>query len=116
MPVEQPWFEPAKDKTPYVPWVVDDDRLLEKPDCTMPPIAGAVEQVVHTAVELAHVADENEPAGQVPVHADVVNPVVAPYVPGGQQVHAGDVAPPVEYVPTEQSPVQAVVVRPLVAP
>ena len=45
---------------------------------------------------------EKVPAGHCPVHADVVNPDVAPYVPPGHGVHVDAVAPPVEYEPGEE--------------
>jgi hypothetical protein len=46
----------------------------------------------HVTVKLVQVedpAEENEPAGQVPEHASLVNPpdVAAPYVPAGQLRH-----------------------------
>ena len=39
---------------------------------------------------------EYAPVGQGPVHATVVSPVVDPYLPPGQGVHAAVDAPPVE--------------------
>ena len=82
----------------------------------MPPMEGATEHTVHTDVLVAHVVLEKEPVGHVPEHAAVVSPVVAPYVPEGQHVHAGEVAPPSEYEPARQGPVQADEFRPVVAP
>ena len=47
-----------------------------------------------------------------PEHADVVSPVVEPYLPAGHGVQAAVVAAPVEYDPSGQLPEQADVVDP----
>ena len=46
----------------------------------------------------------------------MASPLVAPYVPAGQGVHAASVAPPVEYVPGAQLPEQAADVSPALLP
>jgi len=45
--------------------------------------------VMNNVVQVEDPAEENEPAGQVPEQASLVNPpdVAAPYVPAGQLVH-----------------------------
>ena len=50
-------------------------------------------QVTDNVVQDEEPEEENEPAGQVPEHALLVNPpdVTAPYVPAGQLVHVVDV-------------------------
>ena len=50
-------------------------RLLEKPLCAMPPMAGAELHWVHAAAEVAHVVLENEPTAHVAVQAAVVRPM-----------------------------------------
>ena len=47
-----------------------------------------------------------------PEHADVVSPVLEPYLPAGHGVQAAVVAPPVENDPRGQLPEQADVVDP----
>ena len=39
------------------------------------------------------------PAAQSPVHVSTFNPLVLPYTPAGQGVHAFTFVPPTEYVP-----------------
>jgi hypothetical protein len=54
------------------------------------------------------------PAAQGAVQATVGRPVVDPYVPAGQLVHAVD--PAVEYLPVPQMAVQVLTDSPAVAP
>ena len=90
----QPIVLPLKVVAPYVAVLVS--RLDVNPVDTRPPSVGAAGHEAHTEVDVAHVVDENEPAGQKSVQAAVISPVVAPYVPAGQQVHADVVAPAME--------------------